>query len=310
MIRTLATTTCAAALLTLTACKGGGASGDAAKLIPDAATVIGGVNVQSMLKSPLYDGNKEMLEKGEQKEMMDAAKECNLGPDTWKSVVFGFDPEGGDAKMAVVLVADGLGKKENLECVAGKIKEKNDGKEPWTLEEKDGKLVLNIDDGDATGYVVNDSTLAVAGKDWAGAVKELVDGKGKPAIDNSLKDVLGRTDMGKSIWAAGVIPASMASGPADGMKDGAMWVDMSSGLELMASIGVKDADTATAKAKEFQTQYDQAKGMAGAFGVPSGVTDSVKIEAKDAAINVSAKASKEDLDKINEAVKKNLGGMM
>jgi hypothetical protein len=297
MIRTLATTTAAAALLTLTACKGGGASGDAAKLIPDAATVIGGANVQAMMKSPLYDGNKEMLEKGEQKEMMEAAKECNLGPDTWKSVVFGVDPEGGDSKMAVVLVATGLGKKENLECIAGKAKEKNDGKEPWTMEEKDGKLVLNIDDGEATGYVVNDDTLAVAGK-------------GKPAIENSLKDVLGRTDMSKAVWAAGVVPAAMATGPADGMKDGAMWVDMSSGLEISASIGVKDADTATSKAEEFQKQYDQAKGMAGAFGIPAAVTDSVKIEAKDAAINVSAKASKEDLEKINEAVKKSLGGMM
>lgn len=309
MIRTLATTTCAAALLSLTACKGGGAAGDAAKLIPDAATVIGGVNVQEMMKSPLYEGNKEMLEKGEQKEMMDAAKECNLGPDTWKSVVFGFDPEGGDSKLALVLVADGLGKKENLECVASKIKEKNDGEEPWTMEEKDGKLVLTIDEGKATGYVVNDSTLAVAGKDWAGAVKELIDGKGKPAVDNSLKEVLGRTDMSKAVWAAGVVPASMATGPADGMKDGAIAIDMSSGLEINASIGVKDADMATAKAEEFNKQYGEMKGMAGMFGVPASVTDSVKIEAKDASINVSAKATKEDLEKINEAVQKNLGGM-
>ena len=307
MNRTLATTTCAAAFLTLTACKGG-AAGDAAKLIPDAATVVGGANIQAMMKSPLYEGNKEMLEKGDQKEAMEAAKACNLGPDTWKSVVFGADPEGGDAKMAVVLVATGLGKKENLECISGKMKEKNGDKEPWTMEEKDGKLVLTMDEGDAIGYVVDDNTLAVAGKDWAGAVKELVDGKGKPAIENSLKDVLGRTDMSKAVWAAGVIPESMASGPADGMKDGAMWIDMSSGLELMASVGVKDADTATSKAKELTAMYEGMKGMAGGFGVPASVTDSVKIEAKDAAINVSAKASKEDLEKINEAVQKKLGG--
>ncbi len=310
MIRTLATTTCAAALLTLSACKGGGAAGDAAKLIPDAATVMGGVNVQSMMKSPLYEDNKGMLEEGDQKEAMDAAKACNLGPDTWKTVVFGFDPSGGDSKMAVVLTATGLGKKENLECISGKIKEQNEGKEPWTMEEKDGKLVLTIDEGDATGYVVDDNTLAVAGKDWAGAVKELVDGKGKPALDNSLKDVLGRTDMSKTIWAAGSVPAEMAQGPAEGMKDGAMWVDMSSGLELMASVGLADADTATKKAEEFQKQFDAAKGMAGGFGVPQPVVDSVKIEAKDAAINVSAKASKEELTTISEAVKKNLGGMM
>lgn len=309
MIRTLATTTCAAALLSLTACKGGGgAAGDAAKLIPDAAKVVGGVNIESAMKSPLYTDNKDMLEKGDQKDAMEAAKACNLGPDTWKSVVMGADPEGGEDKMAFVITATGLGKKENLECISGKIKEKNDGKEPWTMEEKDGKLVLTIDEGKATGYVVNDNTLAVAGKDWAGAVKELVDGKGKPAIENSLKDVVGRTDMSKTVWAAGVIPASMAAGPADGMTNGAMWVDMGSGLELMASIGVKDADTATKKAEELNKQFEGVKGMAGPMGVPQGVIDSVKIEAKDAALNVSAKATADDLKKINEAVKKAIGG--
>ena len=70
MKRTLATTTLAAALLSLGACKGGGAAGDAAKLIPDAATVIGGVDIQAAMKSPLYTENKEKLEGGEGKEML------------------------------------------------------------------------------------------------------------------------------------------------------------------------------------------------------------------------------------------------
>jgi hypothetical protein len=292
--------------LGVAACKGGGAA--SAKLIPESATMIGGADLAALQKTEQWKGNKEMLEKGDQKEAMEAAKACNLGPDTWQSVVFGADPEGGDAKMAVVLVATGLGKKENLECISGKMKEKNDGEDPWTMEEKDGKLVLTIDEGEAIGYVVNENTLAVAGKDWAGAVKELVDGKGKPAIENSLKDVVGRTDMSKAVWAAGVIPESMAAGPADGMKDGAMWVDMSSGLELMASVGVKDADTATAKAKELSEQYDKMKGMAGGFGVPAAVTDSVKIEAKGGSVAVSAKASKDDLKKLSETAKKQMMG--
>jgi hypothetical protein len=294
--------------LTLSACKGGGAAGDAAKLIPDAATVMAGVNIEGMMKSPLYEGNKKLLEEGDMKQALEAAKGCKLGPDTWKSAVMGADPEGGDAKVAFVVSATGLGKKETLECIAGKVKEEA-GEEPWAMEEKDGKIVLNINEGRATGYVIDENTLAVAGKDWAGAVKELVDGKGKSAMDNSLKDVLGRTDMSKTVWAAGVIPESMASGPADGMTSGAMWLDMSSGMELMASLGVKDADTATAKATELTTQFDAVKGMAGTVGVPEAVVNSVKIEAKDAALNVSAKASKDDLEKISEAVKKATGMM-
>lgn len=304
MNRVVVSSVGALALLSLGACKGKGTA-DAAKLVPDAAVVIGGVDVAAMMKSPLYSSNEEALTKGEAKEMLDAAKACKVGPDAWKSLVFGLDPEGEEDAMVVVAVATGIGKKETLECIAEKAKEANDGKAPWTMEEKGGKLVLTIEG--ATGYAVNDNMVAVAGKDWAGAVLELIDGKGKPAVDNSLKDVLARTNTKKTIWAAGKVPASMAEGPTEGMIDGAMWVDMSSGIELMASVGVRDAETAESKAKDLQGQFEQLKGMAGGFGVPKGMLDSVKIEAKKSALELSAKASTDDVKELSELVKKQLG---
>ena len=307
MKRTFATTTVAAvALLCVPACKGG--AGDAAKLIPDSATVIGGVDLKALSTSDLWTKNEEMTKQGDAGEMMAALEGCKLGKDTWKSVVFGADPAGGEGKMAFVLSVDGVGKKENLDCIAGKIKEK-DGKDPWTLEEKDGKLVLTMTDGKGTGWVVDDNTVAVAGKDWEGAVKELIDGKGKSAIDNSLKDIVGRTDTSKAIWGAGKIPGDMLAGsPADGAKDAAGWVDVSSGVEISASIGFDSEDTAKAKATEATTMFDQGKGAATAFGIPETTVNSVKIEAKGTAVHVGGKASKEDIDKISEAAKKAMGG--
>ena len=62
MKRTFYTTTFAMALLGVAACKGGGA--DSAKLIPDAATVVGGVDVAGLVKSELYTTNKDLIEKG------------------------------------------------------------------------------------------------------------------------------------------------------------------------------------------------------------------------------------------------------
>jgi len=304
MKRTLSTTACAAALLSLTACKKSG-SADAAKLVPDAAKVIAGANLQTLMKSPLYGGNEEMLESGDQKEFVAAAKACDLGPDTWKSVVFGFDPDGGESSMALVLVAEGLGKKDNLECVSAKI-EASSGSALWTMEEKDGRLVLDIQGVDATGYVVDDNTLAVAGSAWAGAVLGLIEGEGTSAIDHGLEDAVDRTDMSKAMWAAGIVPDSMQRGTTEGMTSGALWVDVSSGLEVMASVGVKDADMAETKAKEFEKGFSQLEGLANTFGVPASVTESVSIEAKGESINLSAKATKEDLEAINAALQKSV----
>ncbi len=307
MKRTFATTTVAAvALLCVPACKGG--AGNAAKLIPDSATVIGGADLKGLTSSDVWTKNEDMMKQGGADDVLGALEACKLGKETWKSVVFGADPAGGPDKLAIVLSVDGVGKKENLECIAGKIKEK-EGSDPWTLEEKDGKLVLAMTDGKGTGWVVDDNTVAVAGKDWEGAVKELIDGKGTSAIDGSLKDVVARTDTGKTLWAAGKIPSDMVEGsPAAGATDAAGWVDLSSGVEISASVGFDSEATATAKATEANTMLEQGKGAATAFGIPETTVNSVKIEAKGNAVTLTGKASKEDVDKISEAAKKAFGG--
>ena len=297
MKRTFATTTLAFALLGVAACKGGGA--DSAKLIPDAATMVAGVDVKALLGTKLYTDNKALIEQGESKEMLDAATACNLGTDKWKNIVIGFDMTKNQG--AAVINADGIGKEENLTCINGKVKEKQ-GKEPFKIEDKDGKKVLTMEDG-SVGYIINEGTLVVASKDWAAPVKDLIDGKGKSVFDGSLKDVIGRTDTGKHVWFAGTLPADAVKGsPAEGAKDVAGSLDLSGGVAVAASVGFGSADDATKKKDELQKQFDQFKGMAGGMGVPQGVVDSVKIDASGNAVTVAAKASEDDLKKIQEGV--------
>lgn len=308
-MKTFATTTFAVALLGVAACKGGG--GDAAKFIPEAATVVGGVDLAGLQGTQSWKDNKEMA-LASVKEPIAAMEKCNLGLDKWKSVTFGVDPNG-DEKVAAVIVADGLGKKENLDCAAGEIKKASGGeKDPWTAEE-DGK-VLKMEDGNVA-YVVDDNTVVMASKAWAEDVKKLTKGEGKSAFDGGLKDVIGRTDTGKHIWFAGKLPddakgMAKAAGDIGEPQDVAGWMDMGSGLELFVAVGLKDADQA-GKAKETLTaQFEGMKAMAGQFGIPQGVVDSVKFDTKDTAVTVSAKASDEDMKKIQEGVMKNMGGMM
>jgi hypothetical protein len=306
MKRTFATTF-AIALLGVGACKGG--SGDAVKLVPDAADFVGVVDIAALQKSDLWNDNKKFLEEGEAKEFLDAAKECNLGLDKWKTVTFGVPTAaiggieaGTTPPHVIVLSVDGIGKKENLECVHGKAKEKA-GEEPWTMEEKDGKLVLDLDEGEELGLVVDDNTLAIVQKGWVDSVKELIDGKGKPAVDNSLKDAVATANTKKAIWFAGNLPSDLLAGsPAEGATTAAGGLDFKSGLAISLAVSFGSADDAKSKAEELQTQYDQVKGMAGAMGVPQAAADSVKIDAKGSTVNVSASISNDDLKKVTEMV--------
>jgi hypothetical protein len=293
MKRTFTTTTIAVALAgLLSACKGG--AGDAVKVIPEAATMVGGVDVAGLLSSKLYTDNlKAMVEEGPGKDALAALKECGLGLDKFKSVTFGTDGKS-DKNSVYVVAADGIGKKETLECLA-KAKDKLGAE--LTIE-SDGKVVKA---GPLTGYVVNDNTLAVAGEGWASAVKDLVDGKGKPVTDGALKDVIGRADTGKTVWFAGVVPTEMGT-MAQGMlgsapKDVAGSVDLSSGLAVKASVGLASADDATKAKEAAEKQFAALKDSAPA-DVPKSAIESVKFGTDGSAVTVEASISNDDLGAI------------
>jgi hypothetical protein len=304
MKRTFATTTFAVALLGVAACKGG--AGDAAKMIPDAATVVVGADLAGLQSTQGWKDNKAMIE-SQGKEALDAMGKCNLGLDKWKSVTVGFDPAGGDAKMAAVIVADGLGKQENLDCAKAEIKKQNGDKDPWTQTDK--KLTMEGDK--AVAFVVDDNTVVVAGKDWATAVEGLTKGEGKSVFDGPLKDVLGNTDTSKHVWGAGILPAeakgmAKMAGDIGEPQNVAGWADFGSGVELFLAVGFNSGDDAT-KAKETgEKQWEGVKAMAGQFGVPQAVIDSVKFDTKGSAATVTAKASDADL----KAIQEKMGGMM
>jgi hypothetical protein len=296
MKRTLCTATLVlvGALSGLGACKGAGA--DSAKLIPDAATVVAGIDVAGLVKSGVYTANKEQIEK-DGKEVLDVLGACNLGLDTFKNVAVGFDP--GTRGFAAVVTAEGVGKAENLECVRGKI-EAQEGKSPWTAEDKDGKKVLLLEDG-AVGYVVNEGSIVVASKDWSGKVKDLIDGKGSSVFDGPLKEVIARADTSKTIWIAGTIPQERLKGtPGEGAKDAAGSIDLGSGIAISGSIAFASADDATKKKDELTKQLETMKPLAGTLGIPKAVVDSVEIGASGSAVTVSVRATEDDMKALEE----------
>jgi hypothetical protein len=279
----------ALALFGLTACKGAGA--DSAKLIPDAATVVAGIDVAGLVKSGVYTANKEQIEK-DGKELLDAANACNLGLDKLESITVGFDPA--TRGFAAVVRAEGIGNPANLECARAKISEQ-EGKDPWTVAEADGKKILEMPDG-TVGYVVNEGSLVVASKDWTGKVKELIDGKGASVFDGPLKDVIARADTSKTIWIAGTIPEERVKGtPGEGAKDAAGSIDLGSGVTISGSIGFGSADDATKKKAELQQQFEGMKALAGTLGIPQPVVDSVKIDASGSAVTVTVTATEDDM---------------
>ncbi len=311
MKRKISVTFAAMALLglgvSLPACKGG-ASAAAGKLIPEQATILVGVDVGRLMKTKLYVDNKAEFEKqSEYKEMAEAAKGCNLDPETAISAVtFGTDGKG---NFVAVVTGEGIGNEANLTCIADKAKEKNNGKVPFTIADDGGKKVLRMDNEDSIGFITDAKTVVVTSKSWEAAVKDLIDGKGKPAMDGPNKDLFARADHSKHIWAAGLVPAEAAGGAAamgGEPKDFSLSLDLSSGLGIKAAVGLANADQAKLLKQKADEALPGVKAMAPMFGVPAKAMDTVKVDVKDNQITFEASMSNEDI----QALKDKAAGML
>jgi len=284
----------------------GASVADAMKYIPDGANLVIGLDAAKVAGSTLMKDNADMLKQGEAGEMMDAAEACKVGMSTWKYAVIGGNTDK-DKEVVMVVSASGLGKKDTLECIGKKAKEKNP-EEKFEVGEEDGRVVVTGGEDGQKIYAVSDDVIALAGKDSAEAVKGLIGGSGKSAVDGSLKEVLAAVDQSKHIYFGMTATADMQKGPTEGLKHITGTVDLSEGLALAAAADFGDAEKAKAITAEATKQFGEMKGMAGMLGIPQPVVDSVKIEAKGTAVAATAKASNDDLKKIAESAKKQMGG--
>lgn len=282
---------------------------DPIKLIPEGATMIGGVDVQSVVASKPYQDNQAMIEQGEGKAGLEAARACNVGPETWKQLLVGLDSAAPEFKMVLVIEATGLGERTNLDCLASKIQAR-EGAAPWTMEEKDGRLTLSLAKGGATAYVIDPNTVAVVGSEWTSAVELLLAGRdgASSAVDGSLKGLMGRVKKDQ-IWLAGTIPSGMAQPPVDGAENATVALNVADGLAVRAAVGFGSAADAATKADALKAQYAQLKPVISSAGIPPGILEGVTIAAEEATVVVALKASATDMDALSKRAASLVGGL-
>lgn len=281
------------------------AAGDLVGMVPEQAKMMVIVDLAGLVGSALFEQQGKALESSPFGKNIIAARACNLGPETWRQLVVGTDTAD-DYSMVVAMAATGIGKKENIECIAAKYKEE-DPKADWKIEDSDGKVVVTLDGGDGTAWAVDDDTLVMAGKSWNAAVQDRIAGKGQAAATSSLKDAVALAGNDGHIRFVGLATADMAQDPIEGATHFGGSLDLADGLALSAAVAFADAATAKTRSDALNAQFQGLKAMAAGLKIPQGVVDSVKIEAKDTAVAVTVKASTEDLAALGQAA---LAGMM
>jgi hypothetical protein len=295
-MKRICTMSLAVSLLVLPACKGG-ANAEAAKLIPDEAEMIVGMNPKAISESELYKAfGSEMEKEADYQEAVSAFKDCGLEVNSIEAVVVGVKASSED--FVAVVVADGVGKDDTAACVIKKIQKMNGDEEVAEVTKDSGHKIIQFTDGRA--YLVNDNMLALATTAWESKIGELIDGKGTPAIENSKKDLYGKVDNKAAVWFLAEVPSEMAAGAAmiapeaSKIKTVIGSVDFSKGVGVNVVAGFGSEEDAKAVAESAQKQFDEVKGMAALVGMSS-AAESVKIEASGSDVKVNASASMEEI---------------
>ncbi len=298
-MKRICTLSLAASLLVLSACKGG-AGADAAKLVPDDADMLAGANMKTVTESELYKAFGAEAEKDEDyKKAVASMKECGLELASIEAIVVGVKASSED--FVAIIAADGVGKDDTATCLIKSVQKANGDEEAADVTKEDGHKIIQFTDGRA--YLVSDNMLAVTTKGWETAVGELIDGKGKPAIENSKKDLFGKVDTKAAMWFLADVPSDVAGMAAfvapevSKIKTAAGSVDLSKGLAINLIAGFGSEDEAKAVAEMGTKMLDEAKADP-TFGSAAG---SVKIEASGSDVKVAASMSTDEITTLQKA---------
>lgn len=275
------------------------------RYIPDGANLLIGLDAVKVFGSAVMKDNQDMLAYGDVGEVIAAAEACNVGMSTWKYAVVGGNTEE-DKEVVVVLSATDIGKKDTLDCIGKKVIEK-DPQDTFELGEEDGRVVVSGGIDGQKMYAISDDVVALVGADWLETFEDLLDGKGKTAVEGSLNDVLASVDQSKHIYFGMAATADMQEGATETLKYVTGTVYLSAGISVAVWAEFADSAAATAVASQAITQFDDVKGMAGMFGIPYGVVENVNIEAKGAAAGFSVSAAGNDLEQLSVMIRKQLG---
>jgi len=261
---------------------GGAAASKSVTLLPEGAKIVVGAEFGAVVKSALWSAIEPRLGSRAQGQLA-AATKCGLSQDKWGRIVIGADPSTND--MAMVVEAEGLGKRTTLECLVKEIG-------TFTLS-SDGK---HLSDHTGGGIVLNDDAIAFATPRWMDGLQERIDGKGKAAIDGELKASFTRIGPNRPLWFAAVVPpdaAMMATALLGATaKDVSAYANLNEGVALHLSADVDDPKTAKSKVQE---QLDNSGSMLQIFGVPPAVVDSLKLTVDGALLRVEVRATEDEI---------------
>jgi len=265
---------------------------DGAGLIPDGASAMMALDVRGIMKGAFgTELHAAITSTADGRDGLATLKACGLNPDDVERITMASDLKDG---IVIAIEAKGIGKTSTIDCLHDAI-EKKVGSSPWTKTTKACTTALEFDGDDGVAYAAGKNTLVVASKSFDKDLQARLTGRGTPALAGTLKWAKSSLTMGKSGWFAVDVPSSASSSlPVPGVERVGASIDASKGLALDLSVGMGTQ----AQAEEIENNARMLPAMGPMMGVPTGITDSLKIDRDGSDVSLEVFVSPEDLKQL------------
>ena len=233
---------------------------------------------------------------------MSAMSTCGLDPKTIESVTIGVDA---DDDGALIVRGPSWGDVEKWRCMRTELKALG-GSADFEIE-KDGEESYVRSGSDQIRFP-DEETLVLFDENWERDTKAILAGTSTEKLSSMpIASVIDRVDVEEPVWGAVILPKSQLDGtPMSGMTE--IWGALAIGEELDLTIAGKtdSADRAKEMRDQVQKQWDEVKGMAATFGIPSSLTAKIEFKAVDDVAKFHMRATPKELREAGEKI----AGMM
>jgi hypothetical protein len=141
-------------------------------------------------------------------ELLEVAGDCGLAPADTYALVLARDPD--DGRM-LALQARGLGQAATLDCLAGELRARNDGADPWVAEPGGcfPSLAIAPELGGGRIWIANPFTLVWArGAEFEQAIAAKLAGSTPLGLPSTLAGQLAHLDRSGHLWLAARLDAA------------------------------------------------------------------------------------------------------
>jgi hypothetical protein len=282
-------------------------AGDPRELVPDDAIGLVGLDLAVLRGTEVFKDVEAALRSDPAiHDAFAAAERCGMGPDAWRGLTVGVSATG---DMALVVQATGLGKAATLDCLSTEIAAQT-GTAPWTRRGATCATTLDFEGGTEQAWTLDDDSLVIATTGWSSAVEARRAGRGASAKRGKLAWAWSRVDATRPLWFAVEVPPVVTAslgGVSTGLRDVGGTTDLTVGVDMAVTAGFDRAAEAKAAETELKSQLAKASVLAPMFGIPTGVLSGVRISARGAQLDLTAKISEADLSTLRALLRDTLG---